>query len=96
MSGLIVDLTGQTLVLLVILTGHFRIRTFYDIFHIAVASRVLPYNAVLISFFFGFFFLLCTKSFKEKKNAARIFMLSCRNETQQSETTTNSIGQKKL
>ena len=32
MSGLIVDLTGQTLVWLVILTGHFWIRTFYNIF----------------------------------------------------------------
>ena len=28
MSGLIVDLTGQTLVLLFILTGHFWMRTF--------------------------------------------------------------------
>ena len=37
MSGLIVDLTGQTLVLLVILTGHFWMRTFYNIFHIVAA-----------------------------------------------------------
>ena len=37
MSGLIVDLTGQTLVLLVILTGHFWMRTFYNTFHIVAA-----------------------------------------------------------
>ena len=37
MSGLIVDLTGQTLVLLVILTGHFWMQTFYNIFHIVAA-----------------------------------------------------------
>ena len=37
MSGLIVGLTGQTLVLLVILTGHVWMRTFYNIFHIVVA-----------------------------------------------------------
>ena len=37
MSGLIVRLTGQTLVFPVILTGHFWMRTFYYIFHIVVA-----------------------------------------------------------
>ena len=37
MSSLIVDLTGQTLVLPVILTGHFWMQTFYNIFHIVVA-----------------------------------------------------------
>ena len=37
MSGLIVGLTGQTLALPVILTGHFWMRTFYNIFHIVVA-----------------------------------------------------------
>ena len=36
MSGLIVGLTGQTLVLPVILTGHFWMRTFCNIFHIVV------------------------------------------------------------
>ena len=36
MSGLIVDLTGHTLVSSVILTGHFWIWTFYNIFHIVV------------------------------------------------------------
>ena len=37
MSGLIVGLTGQTLVSPVILTGQFWIRTFDNIFHIVVA-----------------------------------------------------------
>ena len=37
MSGLIMDLTGQTLVLPVILTGHCWMRTFYNIFLIVVA-----------------------------------------------------------
>ena len=37
MIGLIVGLTGQTLVWPVILTGHFWMRTFYNIFHIVVA-----------------------------------------------------------
>ena len=36
MSSLIVDLMGQTLVLPVILTSHFWMRTFYNIFHIVV------------------------------------------------------------
>ena len=37
MSGLIVGLTGQTLVLPVILTGHYWMLTLYNIFHIIVA-----------------------------------------------------------
>ena len=57
MSGLIVGLTGQTLVSPVILTCQFWIRTFYNIFHIVVAYCVLVYNAVVISFIFGLFFL---------------------------------------
>ena len=36
MSGPIEGLTGQTLVLPVILTGHFWMQTFYNIFHIVV------------------------------------------------------------
>ena len=38
MSGLIVGLTGQTLVLLDILTGHFWMRTFYNIFRNIVVA----------------------------------------------------------
>ena len=51
MSGLIVVLTGQTLVLPVILTGQFWIRTF----NFPYSCRLMFYNAVMISFFFGFF-----------------------------------------
>ena len=91
MSGLIVDLTGQTLVWPVILTGHLWIRTFYNIFHkLSLNAFCSVYNAIVTSFLFGFFFsLLCVKGFKEKKDTAINFMSSCRNETQQSETTTN-------
>ena len=39
MSDLIEGLTGQTLILPVILTGHFRMRTFYNNFHIIVAMQ---------------------------------------------------------
>ena len=66
MSGLIADLTGQTLVLPVILTGHFWMRTFYNIFHKVVAQCVLLYNAVMI-FFVWLFLLPCTNPFKEKE-----------------------------
>ena len=55
MSGLIMGLTGQTLVSPVILTRQFWIWTY--IFHIVVAYCVLVYNAVVISFIFGLFFL---------------------------------------
>ena len=91
MSGLIVDLTGQTLVWPVILTGHLWIRTFYNIFHkLSLNAFCSVYNAIVTSFLFGFFFsLLCVKGFKEEKDTAINFMSSCRNETQQSETTTN-------
>ena len=51
MSGLIVDLTGQTLIFPVILTGHFWIRTFY----FPYSCRLMLYNAVLISFSLAFF-----------------------------------------
>ena len=77
MSGLIVDLTGQTLVLPVILTGQFWIQTCY----FPYSCRLMFYNAVMISFFFGFFAAL--------KNAAINFMWSCRTEKQQSKTGTN-------
>ena len=46
MSGLITDLTCQTLVLLVILTGHFWIQTFF----FPYSCRLMLYNAVMISF----------------------------------------------
>ena len=46
MSCLITDLTCQTLVLLVILTGHFWIQTFY----FPYSCRLMLYNAVMISF----------------------------------------------
>ena len=51
MSVLIADLTGQTLILPVILTGHFWIRTFYYQY----SCRLMLYNAVLISFSLAFF-----------------------------------------
>ena len=95
MSSLIVDLTGQTLAWPVILTGHFWIRRFYNIFHkLSLNAFCSVYNAVVTSFFFGFFFLLlCTKGFKGKEIAAINFMSSC-NETQQSETTTGGVTQR--
>ena len=72
MSDLIEGLTGQTLILLVILTGHFWMRALY-IFHIVVTKCILLYNAVMISFFFDFFLLLSTKPLK-KKNTTINFM----------------------
>ena len=87
MSGLMADLPGQTLVSPVILTGHFWMRTFYNIFHIVVAQCVLLHNAVMI-FFFGFFCCFALTPLK-KKNPAINFMSSCHNETQQSKTTSN-------
>ena len=50
-SGLIAYLTGQTLVLPVILTGHLWIRTFY----FPYSCRLMLYNAAMISIFFAFF-----------------------------------------
>ena len=50
MSSLIADLTGQTLILPVILTGHFWIRTFY----FPYSCRLMVYNAVMISFSLAF------------------------------------------
>ena len=65
MSGLITDLTGQTLVVPVILTGHFWIQTFYFLY----SCRLMPYNTAMISFFFG---LLCCFAINpsKKKNVA--------------------------
>ena len=65
MSGLIVDLTGQTPVLPVILTGHFWIQTLY----FPYSCRLMLYNAAMISFFFDVF---CCFSLNPstKKNAA--------------------------
>ena len=51
MSSLIADLTGQTPVLPVILTGHFWIQTLY----FPYSCRLMLYNAAMISFFFGIF-----------------------------------------
>ena len=89
MSGLMVDLTGQNLVLPVIFTSHFWMQTFYNIFHIVVAECVMLYNTVLIYFSLAFFFCCFAQKPLKKKNTAINFMSSCRNERQQSETTTN-------
>ena len=48
------------------------------------------YKAVMISFFFGFFCCFAQKPFKEKERSNK-FQSSRRNETQQSETTTNWV-----
>ena len=65
MSGLIADLTGQTPVLPVILTGHFWIQTLY----FPCGCRLMLYNAAMISFFFGVFCCFALNPSK-KKNAA--------------------------
>ena len=70
MSGLIADLTGQTPVLPVILTGHFWIQTLYFPYN----CRLMLYNAAMISFFFGVFLLLCTKPFKEKQRRSKLIL----------------------
>ena len=64
MCGLIADLTGQTPVLPVILTGHFWIQTLY----FPYSCRLMLYNAAMISFFFGVF--CCFALNPKKKNAA--------------------------
>ena len=74
MSGLIAELTGQTLVLLVILTDHFWIQTFY----FPYSCRLMLYNTAMISFFFGLFLLLCSKPLSEKKRRNKL--ISCRQE----------------
>ena len=51
MSGLIADLTSQTLILPVILKHHFWIRTFY----FPYSCRLMLYNAVTISFSLAIF-----------------------------------------
>ena len=51
MFGLIADLTSQTLILPVILIGHFWIRTFY----FPYSCRLMLYNAVMIYFSLAFF-----------------------------------------
>ena len=65
MSGLIADLTGQTPVLPVILTGHFWIQTLY----FPYSCHLMLYNAAMISFFFGVFCCFALNPSK-KKNAA--------------------------
>ena len=64
MSGLIADLTGQTPVLPVILTGHFWIQTL----SFPYSCRLMLYDAGMISFFFGDFCCLALNPSK-KKNA---------------------------
>ena len=65
MSSLIADLTGQTPVLPVILTGYFFIQTLY----FPYSCRLMLYNATMISFFFGIFCYFALNPSK-KKNAA--------------------------
>ena len=65
MSGLIADLTGQTLVLLVILSSHFWIQTFY----FPYSCRLMLYNTAMISFFFGLFCYFALNP-SNKKNVA--------------------------
>ena len=89
------DQTGQTLVLPVILTGHFLMRTFCNIFHIVVASCILLYNAKMFSFFFCCFLLLCTKPFKEKehRNKFHVVMKCDKAKQQQTELWSNATMQ---
>ena len=58
MSSLIADLTGQTLILPVILTSRFWIRTLY----FPYSCHLMLYNTVMISFSLAFF-AACTKTF---------------------------------
>ena len=62
MSGLIADLTGQTPVLPVILTGNFWIRTFY----FPYSCSLMLYNAVVISLLFGVFCCFAVNPSKTK------------------------------
>ena len=62
MSGLIADLTGQTPVLPVILTGNFRTRTFY----FPYSCHLMLYNTVVISFLFGVFCCFAVNPSKKK------------------------------
>ena len=62
MFGLITDLTGQTLVVPVILTGHCWIQTFY----FPYSCRLMLYNTAMISFFFGLFCCFALNPSKEK------------------------------
>ena len=65
MSGLIADLTGQTPVLPVILTGHFWIQTFY----FPYSCCLMLYNPAMISFFFGVFCCFALNPSKKKIGA---------------------------
>ena len=65
MSGLIADLTGQTPVLPVILTGHFRIQTFY----FPYSCCLMFYNAAMSSLFLGVFLLFALNPSKKKNTA---------------------------
>ena len=59
---LIVDLTGQTPVLPVILTGHFWIQTFY----FPYSCCLMFYNAAMSSLFLGVFLLFALNPSKKK------------------------------
>ena len=65
MSGLIADLTDQTVILSVILASHFWRRTFY----FPYSCPLMLYNAVLISFFFGVFCCFALNPSKKKNTA---------------------------
>ena len=65
MSGLIADLTGQTPVLPVILTGHFWIQTFY----FPYSCCLMFYNAAMSSLFLGVFLLFALNPSKKKNTA---------------------------
>ena len=84
MSGPIEGLTCQTLVLPVILAGHFWMRTFYNIFHIVVTYA-----------FCSITLLLCTKPFKEKerRNKFPVVMKCNKAKQQQTELWSNATMQ---
>ena len=65
MSGLIADLTSQTPVLPVILTGHFWIQTFY----FPYSCCLMFYNAAMSSLFLGVFLLFALNPSKKKNTA---------------------------
>ena len=44
------------------------------------------FNAVMISFFFGFFWLLCTKLLKEKERRNKFHVVMKRNKAKQQQT----------
>ena len=75
MSGLNEGLTGQTLVLPVILAGHFWMQTFCNIFHIVVAYALCSITL-----------LVCTKPFKETECRNKFPVVMKRNKAKQQQT----------